>query len=61
MTLERPFRIYRTSVVGLGLYDTQTTIEGAEASVRTGKVEYPDAVFTIKGSTLSGKDGSAAS
>lgn len=45
---ERPFRIYRTGIVGPSLYDTQPTIEGAQASVRTGKVEYPDAEFTIK-------------
>ncbi len=55
--LDRPYRIYRTSVVGLSLYDTQPTRQGAEASVRTGRVEYPDATFTIKYSPSNGGNG----
>ena len=46
--MERNYRIFRTSIVGRSLYDTQTTMEGAEGSVRTGQVEYPDATFTIQ-------------
>jgi hypothetical protein len=53
-TSDRPFRIYRTSVVGLSLYDTQVTREGAESSVRTGQVEYPEAMFTIQDATKGG-------
>jgi hypothetical protein len=45
--MDRPYRIYRTSVVGHTLYDTQETREAAEASVRTGKVEYPNDGFYI--------------
>ena len=52
--VDRPFRIYRTSVVGLSLYDTQITREGAEASVLTGKVEYPKAIFSIQDGTKGG-------
>ena len=48
MTNPRPYRIYRTSVVGLSLYDTQPTQEAAESSVRTGQVEYPEETFSIQ-------------
>jgi hypothetical protein len=43
----RPYRIYRTTVFGLTLYDTQPTLIAAEASARTGQVEYPQATFSI--------------
>lgn len=51
---DRPFRIYRTSVVGLSLYDTHPTRESAESSMRTGQVEYPAAAFSIQDATKGG-------
>ena len=48
MTVDRPYRVYRSSVVGKSLYDTQPTIEAAESSLRTGRVEYPTAQFWIE-------------
>lgn len=44
----RPYRVYRTSIVGLVLYDTQQTREGAESSICTGQVEHPNATFSIE-------------
>lgn len=44
---DRPYRIYRHSLVGRILYDTQCTQEGAEGSVRTGQIEHPSERFEI--------------
>lgn len=46
----RPFKVYRRSVVGRTLYDTQPTMEAAESSMRTGRIEYPDQQFEIEAS-----------
>lgn len=43
----RPYKVYRGSVVGRTLYDTQPTREAAESSIRTGKIDYPNDAFYI--------------
>jgi hypothetical protein len=45
--MDRPYLIYRTNASGRFLYDTQETREAAEASLRTGEVEYPNTDFHI--------------
>jgi hypothetical protein len=51
---DRPFRIYRSGIVGLTLYDTQPTREAAESSLRTGQVEHPGVAFSIQDATKGG-------
>jgi len=50
----RPYRIYRLSLVGRVLYDTQCTCEAAQASVRTGQIEHPSERFSIQSGNKGG-------